>query len=66
MILLDLRKDEGGGEGLSCLEEVSKESFDVNLVVSRSYTWEGFYQTNKNKAEGQFVTFYIKKTNFTF
>lgn len=38
MILLDLRKDEGGGEGLSCLEEVSKESFDVNLVVSRSYT----------------------------
>lgn len=38
MILLDLRKDEGGGEGLPCLEEVSKESFDVNLVVSRSHT----------------------------
>lgn len=32
MILLDLRMDEGGAEGFSCLEEVSKESFDVNLV----------------------------------
>lgn len=38
MILLDLRMDEGGAEGFSCLEEVSKESFDVNLVVSRSHT----------------------------
>ena len=38
MILLDLRMDEGRAEGFSCLEEVSKESFDVNLVVSRSHT----------------------------
>lgn len=38
MILLDLRMDEGGAEGFSCPEEVSKESFDVNLVVSRSHT----------------------------
>lgn len=66
MILLDLRMDEGGAEGFSCLEEVSKESFDVNLVVSRSHTWEGSYQTNKNKPKGHFVTLYIKKTNFTF
>lgn len=60
MILLDLVTAEGGTEGLSCLEHVSKESFDVNLVVPRSHTHDGSYQTNKNKPRRRFVTLYKK------
>lgn len=60
MILLDLVMGEGGTEGLSCLEHVSKESFDVNLVVPRSRTHDGSYQTNKNKPRRTFVTLYKK------
>ena len=59
-ILLDLVMGEGGTEGLSCLEHVSKESFDVNLVVPRSHTHDGSYQTNKNKPRSRFVTLYKK------
>ena len=59
-ILLDLVMGEGGTEGLSCLEQVSKESFDVNLVVPRSHTHDGSYQTNKNKPRSRFVTLYKK------